>query len=70
MLSKIIKLVEVIPPHPASLEEDYLRIESMALADKQEKVFNKWLDKKIESMYVYIDPEYRNGEFVNKNWVK
>lgn len=69
-LSKIIKLVEVIPPHPASLEEDYLRIESMALADKQEKVFNKWLDKKIESMYVYIDPEYRNGEFVNKNWVK
>ena len=70
ILSKIVKLVEIIPPHTASLEEDYLRIEAMALATKQEEVFVKWLDKKIESMYVYIDPEYRNGEFVNKNWLK
>lgn len=69
-LSKIIKLVEVIPPHPASLDEDYLRIEAMALADKQEKEFRKWLDKKIETMYIYIDPEYRNGDFDNKHWVK
>lgn len=70
LLSKIVKLVEVIPPHTASLKEDYLRIEAMALANKQEEVFVKWLDKKIESMYVYIDPEYRDGEFVNKHWVK
>lgn len=70
VMSKIVKLVEVIPPHTASLEEDYLRIEELALASKQEEVFVKWLDKKIESMYVYIDPEFRDGEFVNKHWVK
>lgn len=70
VLSKIVKLVEIIPPHTASLKEDYLRIEAMALAAKQEEVFVKWLDKKIESMYIYIDPEFREGEFVNKNWVK
>lgn len=70
VLSKVVKLVEVIPPHPASLEEDYLRLENMALADKQERVFVEWLDKKIDAMYVYIDPEFRDGEFVNKHWVK
>ena len=26
--------------------------------------------KKIDGMYVYIDPEFRNGEFENKHWVK
>lgn len=70
VLSKIIKLIEVIPSHPANLRDDYLYIESMALADKQEKEFEKWLDQKIEAMYIRIDPEFRDGEFINKNWVK
>ena len=69
-LGKIVKLVEVIPTHPASLNEDYLRLEEMALQDKQERMFREWLTKKIDGMYVFIDPEYRNGEFENKHWVK
>ena len=69
-LGKIVKLVEVIPTHPASLNEDYLRLEEMALQDKQERVFREWLTKKIDGMYVFIDPEYRNGEFEIKHWVK
>ncbi len=69
-LSKIVKLVDVIPSHRASLTEDYLRIEEMALYDKQERAFNEWLSKRIDGMYVYIDPEFRSGDFQNKNWVK
>ena len=69
-MAKIVKLVEVIPTHAASLNEDYLRLEEMALADKQERVLREWLTKKIDGMYVYIDPEFRNGEFENKHWVK
>ena len=69
-LSKIVKLVEIIPTHKASLNEDYLRLEEMALQDKQERVFKEWLSKKIDGMYVYISPEFRNGEFENKHWVK
>ena len=69
-LSKIVKLVEVVPTHVASLNEDYLRLEEMALRDKQERIFKEWLAKKIDAMYVYIDPEFRDGEFENKNWVK
>lgn len=69
-MAKIVKLVEVIPTHTASLNEDYLRLEEMALQDKQERVFKEWLSKKIDAMYVYIIPEFRDGEFENKHWVK
>ena len=69
-LVKIVKLLKVIPAHNASLEEDYLRLEQMALAEKQEQEFNAWLDRKISSMYIYIAPEFRGCEFENKNWVK
>jgi peptidyl-prolyl cis-trans isomerase SurA len=69
-ISKIVTLVEIIPPHTASLKDDYVRLEEMALAQKREKVFKEWLDKKIESMYIYIDPECRTWEFENKKWIK
>lgn len=69
-MAKIVKLVEIIPTHTASLNEDYLRLEEMALQDKQDRVFKEWLSKKIDGMYVYIDPEFRDGEFQYDNWVK
>lgn len=69
-LSKIVKLLEVIPTHAATLEEDYLTIEEMALTDKKNKVFDKWLKNKIDGLYVYIDPDFREGDFEYPNWVK
>lgn len=69
-MSKIVKLVEIIPPHTASLKDDYVRLEEMALNQKRERYFMEWLNKKIESMYIYIDPEYRTWEFDNKKWIK
>ncbi len=69
-LGKIVKLVEIIPTHTAALESDYLRIEEMALKEKQTRAFTDWLSNKIDGMYVYIDPEFRDGEFENKHWVK
>ena len=69
-LSKIVKLVDIIPAHVASLDEDYIRIEEMALEDKQQKVYQKWLESKIDGMYVYIDPAYRSDEFTYDGWIK
>ena len=69
-LCKIIKLVDIIPSHTATLEEDYLRLEQIALQEKQQQMFQQWLNKKIETMYIYISPEFRDGDFLNKSWVK
>lgn len=70
VISKIVKLLEVIPTHSATMKDDYLSIEEMALATKKTKVFDKWLREKIDGLYVYIDPEYRDGEWEFSNWVK
>ncbi len=69
-LSKIVRLEQVIPSHTANLNDDYIQLEQAALSVKQEEVFNKWLEKKIESMYVKIAPEYSDASFLSKGWVK
>lgn len=69
-LSKIIKLVDVIPSHTATLDEDYLMVEEAALEDKKNREYNKWLEERIDAMYVRIEPEYREGEWEHDNWVK
>lgn len=70
-LSKIVKLIEIIPSHPASLKDDYLRLEAMALAHKKEEVYRQWLEKKVSSMFIRISPEFRvEEEFENKFWLK
>lgn len=68
--AKIIKLLEIIPTHVATLDEDYTTIEEMALSQKQQKVFDEWMREKIDGLYVYISPEFREGEFQYPNWVK
>lgn len=69
-LTKIIKLIEIIPAHTAGLANDYLQIENIALQDKQQREFMKWLNKKIESMYVRIADDMDTSEFENKAWIK
>jgi peptidyl-prolyl cis-trans isomerase SurA len=69
-MCKIVKLVEVLPAHIATLDDDYLRLEQLALNAKQHRVLQEWLNKRIEAMYVYIAPEFRDGAFENKGWIK
>ena len=69
-MCKIIKLVDVIPSHTATLEDDYLRLEQIALEAKQKRTFEQWLDSKIDQMYIFIAPEFHNAEFENKSWTK
>ena len=69
-LTKLIKLLEIIPAHTASLANDYLQIENIALQHKQQSEFEEWLNKKISMMYVRIDPMMSTDEFENKNWIK
>lgn len=64
LLCKIVRLEKVIPAHPADLKEDYLQIERMALAEKQNKAFVEWLREKSAGMYIRIDDEFRGCDFM------
>ncbi len=70
VMGKLVKLVRIIPTHTANLTEDYLDIEQIALRDKQNNVFLDWVNRKIDGMYVRIDPMFSADEFENKNWFK
>ena len=69
-LNKIIKLIKIIPSHTPNLEEDYIRVENLALQSKQQQEFNKWVSDRVKSLYVRIEPEFRDLDFENKSWVK
>ncbi len=69
-VTKIVQLQEVIPTHRANIKEDYLAIEELALAQKQSKVYNEWLKKKMAAMYIKIDPRFTSCEFDNPGWIK
>lgn len=67
---KIVKLVEIIPAHVASFEEDYIQIEDMAIAKKKQEKFDEWLNEKIDRMYVKIEPPYDQIVLKNPRWHK
>jgi len=65
---KIIMLTDRSEPHRATLKQDYLVIQSMALQDKQNKIFNEWIDEKISTTYIHIDESFTGCHFSNKGW--
>lgn len=56
-------------PHKANLEDDYGKIQSVALAQKQNEFLYDWLKKKIPTFYVKVAEEYHDCPNVSK-WVK
>ncbi|MCX7987311.1 MAG: peptidylprolyl isomerase [Bacteroidales bacterium] len=67
---KIVKLVNRIEPHKANLKDDYQLIQEMALENKKKKIIKEWIDKKIQSTYIRIDPSFANCKFEHSGWKK
>ncbi|MCX6283982.1 MAG: peptidylprolyl isomerase [Bacteroidetes bacterium] len=55
-------------PHRANLENDYARIQQMALSQKKEKNINQWVSQKLPGTYIKISEQYSNCEFTRK-WI-
>lgn len=66
---RIIYLRSQTEPHKANLEDDYGKIQGVALAQKQNKFLFEWLQKKIPTFYVKVAKEYHDCPNVSK-WVK
>lgn len=66
---RIIKLITKTEPHQASFEADYSKVQSAALADKQNKATQKWTVSKMNNTYIKMDDEYKTCQFQN-SWIK
>ena len=66
---KLITVTNRINEHIADYAQDYVKIKSIALKEKQIKEIGKWSEEKIKETYVKINGEYRDCIFTN-NWLK
>ncbi|MBL0742192.1 peptidylprolyl isomerase [Chryseolinea sp. Jin1] len=49
-----------IPPHEASLEADWTKIQAATLAEKKDRILQKWFQKARTDVFINIDPAYDN----------
>ena len=66
---KILKVSNRFDEHEADYSQDYSRIKSLALKEKQLNLIKDWMLEKIESTYVNVNSESRLCNFTN-NWLK
>ncbi|MBT8321079.1 MAG: peptidylprolyl isomerase [Eudoraea sp.] len=66
---KILKVTNRYDEHEADFARDYLKIQDLALKEKQFKAIKEWMAEKIEDTYVSVGTSNRSCDFSN-DWVK
>lgn len=69
-VTAIVKITTRNEGHKANISNDYQIIKQMAEESMRQDMLNGWVQKKIESTYVRIDPQWSNCHFKYKGWVK
>ncbi len=57
---RILYFKKRVPPHQANLEDDYQKIATAALNNKQNKILSEWFEDARGNVYIEIDPEFDN----------
>ena len=65
---KIIKVDKIIPAHTASFETDYSEIVDEVRAKAAMGEIDRFLEEKIASTHITIDPLFKDCDFVRKSW--
>ncbi len=68
LVYKIVRLDRIIPAHPASFETDYTELLDLVQNEKITEAIDGFLDEKIKSSYIVIDPLFGDCEFSRKGW--
>ena len=63
---RLVYLKNRTEPHKANLKDDYNRIQSVALAQKQNDKLESWIDAKLPTYYLKIDAEYSDCPTLRK----
>ncbi|MCF0210961.1 MAG: peptidylprolyl isomerase [Bacteroidales bacterium] len=60
---RIIKVKKKTPKHTVNLENDFDRIQTLALRDKETLIMRQWAEKLIPKTYIRISEKYANCNF-------
>jgi len=63
---RAIQLRSRTKPHKASLALDYSKIKAAALESKKNKFMSEWVEQRIKSTYIELDPQYSGCEDLTK----
>ena len=67
---KIVRLDKIVPAHPATFESDYTDLLGIVQNQKTVEAIDNFLNEKINSSYIIIDPLYKDCEFSRPGWSK
>lgn len=70
LVYKIIRVDKIIPAHPASFTNDYDLLLGSAKQEKQIEAINKFIDEKIKTTYIVIDPLFKDCPFERDAWLE
>ena len=65
---KIIKVDKILPAHPATFSNDYTLLLENARQELQMEAINEFIDSKIKSTYIVIDPMFEDCVFEREGW--
>ncbi|GET45721.1 peptidylprolyl isomerase [Capnocytophaga felis] len=66
---KIYQVTNRHEEHKADFVKDYVKIQDLALKEKQLKAVAKWMNENIQKTHIMVNGEYKKCEFSN-NWLK
>ena len=68
LVYKIVKVDKILPAHPASFSNDYTLLQDQARNKLQMDAINNFIDSKIKSTYIIIDPLFEDCDFEREGW--
>ena len=68
LVYKIIRVDKIIPAHTATFENDYTQILEGVKQQKQMEAVDAFLEDKIKTTYIIIDPMFKECEFSREIW--
>jgi peptidyl-prolyl cis-trans isomerase SurA len=66
---KIIRLIDYVPSHTATILQDYDIIKQMAVKHKEQQILKKWVLSKQEKIYIqFMSDIYSDCEYSYRGW--
>lgn len=68
LVYKIIKVDKILPAHPADFNSDYSVLQGEVKQKKSMEAIDKFIDDKIKTTYIVLDPLFKDCAFGNEAW--